>query len=283
MSPIGRVFIIVNLILAGAFIGFAGTFLQNHTNWKTQFDSEKLAHDSDVAAAALADNSLRSELATSVSQATQTHQLLESSRSDLADANTENQRLSAQLDTMEGNINLISANTQGMRSSIDAAVQNAQQASQDSIAAQAERDQAVQAREEAVANLRDANFNMTQLQDQLQAQAGQIAGLQGDIREKDILIEVAKVNGFLLEMAQPDLRGVVTVVGASGRLLTVSITENPGDAAIEPGIQFAIYSGDTYKGDARVTSVEGTYAFCTLVAAPEATIVVGDRAATKLN
>ncbi len=200
-------------------------------------------------------------------------------------ANSENQRLSAQLDTMEGRLNEISANTQGMRSSIDAAVQSAQQASLASIDAQAVRDQAVQDREEAVANLRDANFNMTQLQDQLQAQAGQISELQANIRQLDILVEVAKRNGLIESMIFPDLRGVVTVVGASGKLVTVSITENPGEAVIEPGIRFAIYSGETYKGDARITSVEGTYAFCTLVAVPEAAIAVavGDRAATVLN
>ena len=124
---------------------------------------------------------------------------------------------------------------------------------------------------------------MTGLQDQLQAQAGQIAGLQADVRELEIIKAVAIEHGLIQSMIQPDLRGVVTVVGASGRLVTVSITENPGSAAIEPGIQFAIYSGDTYKGEARVTSVEGTYAFCTLVAAPASAIVIGDRAATVLN
>lgn len=283
MSPIGRVFIIVNLILAAAFIGFAGTFLQNHTNWKTQFDAEKRDHDTAVDAATQTESRLRGELATSVSQATQTHQLLENAQRDLVDANAESQRLSAQLDTMAGNINQITASTAGMRSSIDTAVQNAQQASQDNIAAQSQRDQAVQDREEAVANLRDANFTMTQLQDQIEAQGGQIAELQADIRQKDILVASAKIRGYLESMAAPDLRGVVTVVGASGRLVTVSITENPGEAAIEPGIEFAIYSGETYKGDARITSVEGTYAFCTLLFEPASAIVVGDRAATKLN
>jgi hypothetical protein len=36
MSPIGRVFIVLNLILAGTFVGFSGTHLQKQFNWKKQ-------------------------------------------------------------------------------------------------------------------------------------------------------------------------------------------------------------------------------------------------------
>src|SRR5690349_18863425 len=34
MSPIGRVFIVLNLLLAGTFVGFAGTYLQQANHWK---------------------------------------------------------------------------------------------------------------------------------------------------------------------------------------------------------------------------------------------------------
>src|SRR5215510_10044361 len=44
MSPIGRVFVVLNLILAGTFVGFSGTFLQRQHHWKTAF--EKLTKDS---------------------------------------------------------------------------------------------------------------------------------------------------------------------------------------------------------------------------------------------
>ena len=34
MSPIGRVFIVLNLLLAGTFVGFSGTYLQKQHNYK---------------------------------------------------------------------------------------------------------------------------------------------------------------------------------------------------------------------------------------------------------
>ena len=41
MSPIGRVFIVLNLLLAGTFVGFAGTYLQRQDNWRDKFVAEK--------------------------------------------------------------------------------------------------------------------------------------------------------------------------------------------------------------------------------------------------
>ena len=41
MSPIGRVFIVLNLILAGTFVGFSGTHLQKQFNWKKQAEKAK--------------------------------------------------------------------------------------------------------------------------------------------------------------------------------------------------------------------------------------------------
>ncbi len=68
MSPIGRVFIIVNLVLAAAFIGFAGTFLQNHTNWKTQHDTVAALRQEENAAAAQTESRRRADVTRSESQ-----------------------------------------------------------------------------------------------------------------------------------------------------------------------------------------------------------------------
>ena len=43
MSPIGRLFIILNLILAAAFIAFAGFYLKNQTSYKTKLQESVAA------------------------------------------------------------------------------------------------------------------------------------------------------------------------------------------------------------------------------------------------
>ena len=37
MSPIGRVFLVLNLGLAGGFVAFAGTYLQRADHWRDKF------------------------------------------------------------------------------------------------------------------------------------------------------------------------------------------------------------------------------------------------------
>ena len=48
MSPIGKAFLVINLVLAGIFVGFAGTYLQKAADWKQQH--EDLKESTDVAA-----------------------------------------------------------------------------------------------------------------------------------------------------------------------------------------------------------------------------------------
>ena len=285
MSPIGRVFIIVNLILAAAFLGVAGTFLQNQTHWKGLYDTEKAAHETYARLAESTESDLRNDVSAKELSLTSTNDLLQTRTTERDAGRAENERLSKQLDTMEGNINQLTSQTAAMRSSIDASVNMAQEAYSQSAAAQKEKDDAVQAMEDAVANLRDATFQGTQLQDQIQALTAQISDLGSELSQSELLVAAAVAKGFLATTttAQPDLRGVVSMVGAAGRLITVRITENPANAEITPGIRFAIFSGETYKGDVLIDSIEGTHAFGKLFAGTGVTILPGDQAATKLN
>ncbi len=45
MSPIGRAFILVNLVLAAIFVGYSGFYLQQQESFKQQLDTAVAAHD----------------------------------------------------------------------------------------------------------------------------------------------------------------------------------------------------------------------------------------------
>src|SRR5262249_8983560 len=110
----------------------------------------------------------------------------------------------------------------------------------------------------------------------------QIGSLTKDNSEKQLLIDVAKAKGFLESMAVPQLAGTVSIV--SGRLLTVSITDNPTNADVKAGYRFAIYDASGYKGEAKVTGTDGANkaAFCTLEF-NKGEVKVGDKASTHLS
>ena len=45
MSPIGRIFTVLNLILAAAFLGWASNTLATSKQFKDKYETEKTAHD----------------------------------------------------------------------------------------------------------------------------------------------------------------------------------------------------------------------------------------------
>ena len=47
MSPIGRVFIVLNLFLAGGFAVMGGQLLNNQANWKQKHADEAASHEAD--------------------------------------------------------------------------------------------------------------------------------------------------------------------------------------------------------------------------------------------
>ena len=44
MSTIGKVFVVLNLLLAGLFLGYASTALATTSEWKSKYEAEQAAH-----------------------------------------------------------------------------------------------------------------------------------------------------------------------------------------------------------------------------------------------
>ena len=49
MSPIGKIFVILNLFLAAAFLGWASSALATNQNYKSQLETLTLETDADIA------------------------------------------------------------------------------------------------------------------------------------------------------------------------------------------------------------------------------------------
>lgn len=282
MSPIGRIFIVLNLALAGAFVGFSGTYLQSATDWKAKYEKELAEHQADNEAkdqqiAQLSDEKNDESRKLAASNSTSNHL-----KSKLADADKENERLSNQLSSMEADLKSVTSSYATVSSSIDRAVAQADTATKNALAHLEAKNDAVRKMTVAQSDLKDANNKISHLEETILAKNSSIGEKDATIKEQGILLAIYKVKApGIIQFAQPDLTGTVQHVGASGKLLTVTVTKNPAEAEIEKGYRFAIYNNETYKGEAVITEVDGNNAFCRFDG--KGTVKIGDVAKTHVN
>jgi hypothetical protein len=285
MSPIGRVFIVLNLVLAGVFVGFGGTYLQKQHDFKSQLLAEQKARADEVGRLQGDITRLESERNTFENAKTARETELDATRNRLAQVEDENKRLHQQNASFEGDIKTLRSLAEAANTQMKAAFEQSSSAYQMAIADQKAKDESVRARDEAVAENRTLKTTIASLQETITGKDLQIASLNKDLSEKGLLLAVAKEKGFIEGMAAPSLAGMVT--NASGRLLTIQVTDNPGDVDIGDMIakmpfSFAIYDASGYKGEATATRYEPSAkaVLCNLTLV-KGDIKEGDRASTK--
>lgn len=282
MSPIGRVFIVLNLLLAGTFVGFAGTYLQSANHWKelhNKKNDELTKANADFAA-------FRKDSETQINKQQNEKVVLDNNLANVKVQNQhleeDNARLQKQLASIEADVKSLNASAVAQRAENQAAFADARKAFDLATASQKASDEALRAKDEAVGKLRDANFKIQGLEENVKDRDVKIANLNKDLSEQQLLVSVAKVKGFLESMAVPPMSGTVSQV--NGRLVTISVTQNSTNAELKPGYSFAIYDGSTYKGEARVTEAADGMAFCTVDRLKDGTTIkVGDKASTQTN
>lgn len=288
MSPIGKVFIVLNLIGAGVFLGFTGTYLQKQHNWKQQYETQKASTDAQIA-------ELKREKEV-LSKERNDFDLLKTAQQTRAD------ELSNQLRKSEDDKKRLIEDNRSLQVSV-ASIQNDQKSIRDELKAVSERADAA-AKDAAkfldekntAVNDRVAAVNAKEALERVKAaQDASIAKLTMDVEalgkernELGLLVKVAEQYGFLRGMAAPNLTGEITDV-SNNRLCTVAIRSNEGNVDIADQIakgkwSFAIYDGKDYKGEAVATSYEPSLnaVFCNIVLV-KGEVKKGDKAATKLG
>ena len=287
MSPVGRVFIVLNLVLAGGFAYVSGTYLQKQDNYKQKFErSEKAKADlekaKDLQIAQLEQERNAFETAKAANE-----QSLLATKTQLAQTNDENKGLHNQLSSLEANFAKLVSIAEAGNTESKAAFERAKQAYDQAIADQKTKDEAVNAKNVAEAENRTLKTEIANYVETVKNKDLNIASLEKDKSELNLLVSVAVANGFSPAMAAPNLTGLVTA--ANGRLCTIQITDNPGKVDIADQISkrpfnFAIHDATGYKGEAVATKYEASAnaVLCNLFLVKDGmAIKEGDRAATK--
>lgn len=283
MSPIGRVFIVLNLILAGGFVAISGTFLQRHTDYKAQF----LAKSDEFAAAQKSFDDNRASLGDQIStldRELRAHKTaLDTEETNNKALTDENLRLTKQLADLAGDVKALNAHATTLAEAVDRSTKDSRNAYDMAMAAITEKDQALASREESDTNLSEASRNIQALEATVAERNGAIAALDQQAKELDVILQVIRRRApGVFDGVQPDLAGVVEQAQAG--ICTIRLTDNPGGVDIKTGWRFAIHSDGTYKGEAMITDVDGDFAFCRVTKVkPGMTVNAGDSAATNVG
>lgn len=286
MSPIGRTFIVLNLVLAGAFTYFAGDLLKNQNNWKEKYESAQASHQEEVDTLNNRIKTVEDERDSNDSAKIAFENQLAAARNTISSLQDDKKRNEETIASQRTDLKQLATAQESLQSDNRSAMTMAKEAYDASIAAIQAKDEAINAKDAAVAENRQLRNDIAGLNSTIEAKDAAIADLNRDNSEKDLLLAAAYSNGFVNGMAAPELAGTVT--NAAGSLLTVSVADNPGNVDIQDIInklpfRFAIYGDDGYKGDAVATKYEesANAVFCKVVIKKEnATIRQGDRAKT---
>src|SRR5262245_35163943 len=281
MSPIGRVFIVLNVILAGTFVGFSGTFLQRQHVYKTLLDAEKEQHDRDNKSNASKIATAEGNYASASAEKSGIQQQLDQVKLD-RDAKADEIKGQAQrLASYDADLKKLMSAAEANGTVIATLMEKYNQAFQQVTADEKTRDDAVRAKDTAEAENRALKAEVAKLNGTVTDKDLAIAGLTKDKNELQLLVDVATARGFNKLDAVPALAG--TVSNVSGRLITLAITSNPANAEVKQGYMFAVWDASGYKGEARVTDYDAgaKAAFCTMDIV-KGDVKPGDSASTKL-
>ena len=288
MSAIGRIFLVLNLILAAVFLGWASTSLATSAEYKKKFDDEARKHaetqalmDTDKSTLNAEVTRLKANNAEYLDQRDQQKQLANGFKQNLDEAKRKNDENSANLTAIQTSLEGFNNTNSSLNDQKDRAVQQAHEAEGARDEALGAKDVADNARRDAEEALRTAEAQIADLEKSLTtakkgllAMETKLATVQAayDIPTDDIAV-------------QPLIDGSVLQIDFSIAPGLVAINRGSNDN-VSAGTVFEIYSlgaNGKYKGQARVVNVHQDVSSAILIRTVEGTTIgQGDRASTRL-
>jgi FtsZ-binding cell division protein ZapB len=285
MSSIGKIFTIVNLVLAALFLGWAIAALNTSNNFKSDLvkaqadmktmETSKNAQISDLSAKAA---NATDALTKAVSERDGLKAESENLKTELATARREKEALGGQLSSLDGNVKTYNEKLASLELSKDRAQAEAKEA----LTLLADAKEALQGREMV---LRDTADKLAQAETSA-ADLNEKLGLttKEATKNKSLLAQVIQITGISLAdiTAQPQIDAAV--LGVKMDVKPGLVMLNVGkETKVSPGMTFHVYSGNTYKGSVRVENVQATMCSAVVTASVAGTSMIqGDNASTRL-
>jgi predicted nucleic acid-binding Zn-ribbon protein len=285
MSTIGKIFIILNALLAAAFLGYAVHSLgkskevvEAHKKVLAERDTKLAEQDKQIADLAAKLNSETGAKDQARAEAANNKDLAERNQRDLDASKDDASKLKAQLDKISESLNGFNTTNDDLNKAKDKAVSAQRDAEKARDQALSEKADAEKARRDAEDTLANANVEIEDLKTQVATAQKSI----DDLNTK--LSTVVAVTGVDVSAitAQPQVDGAV--LGVSYDVKPGLVTLNVGsDKGVTAGMTFDVYRGEKYKGRVRVQKVLNNMCSALIVnAVAGQTIGQGDNATTRL-
>ena len=285
MSSIGKIFILLNFLLAGVFLGWASTALGKTAELKTNYEAEVAAHvatkssletelqdlNTQLSAERTAKEEVRGERDQEKSRA-------DRNKEDLDAQKRSNDQLLADVAKIQSTLDGFNTTISNLESSKDTAVAAAHERELERDAANDERDAAMMAQRDAEEQLAAANAGIVSLEKNLKSKTDEAEQLDAEI---ETIVAATGFNRDNLAVAkQIDGRVLQVDYKLEPGLVALNVGKNDG---VTRGTTFEIYAGQTYKGQVRVENVHDKMCSALIVRpVGGTTISQGDSAATRL-
>jgi len=258
MSPIGKIFVILNLFLAAAFLGWASSALATNQNYKSQLETLTLETDADIARL----EGLVTEKTRLISDNDAAMGVLEGANaglnedvkrltSDLTAARDQNTTLEGSIDELRSSLSSYNDRLESLSDSRDRAEDARRQAESErndaadaaeaaqlaQNAAEEERDNTQQALDDTRTELNSTSVELDRTQLQLAMLADQTGTSLNDITA------VPPIDAYVTSVRSMD---------TGPGIVALSVGANDD---VKAGMQFQIFDGPDYKGSVIVETV----------------------------
>ena len=285
MSSLGKIFIVLNLVLAGAFFGWAMNAYNTNAEFKAKYEKEMADHasskkqlEADVAKLKAEGQELTTAKNTLQSERDEARRLAERNKADYDGETQKNSQMRADLSKVAATLSEMEAGKvklQGERDKAIAAQRDAEDKARASMETQmaAEKDAA-----DKNAALETANNMIADMEKAAMANSKEIGRLETELATL-VANTGARVSDFA---AMPDIKGAVLDISTAVQPGLIAINKGTADG-VKRGFTFEIYDGKVYKGQARVEFVHETMCSAILTRSVAGqSIRQGDGAATRL-
>jgi len=287
MSPIGRIFSVLNLVLAALFLGWASNNLASHQSWQDKHKALEEASSAEI-------DDITGQLSTLRAE----HNTLQDTNGNLRNekqtSEDDNSRLASELKSETDKNTELRGSVDNIENSLQSYAENSAKVTQDlsdkndelagavassrdaAAAAQAAQD-AQRSAEEALAS---ANKRIGDLETERTANLNQIEDLDAEV--ETLVAMTGTPRGEI--SAMKDIDGAVLEVVRNVAPGLIAINKGTVDG-VERGYTFEIWNmtTNTYKGQVRVENVRDGMCTCIIVREVDGqAIVSGDSASTRI-
>lgn len=286
MSPIGRIFVVINLVLAAVFLGVAASFLASQDHFRSDYEKE-------VVAKSKMQSEMQAQLDAIKAETSEAKRQREEMRNLKAQLETQVNALDQEIASKTDELSEKNALLAGFDSKVGDLAKAVEGSTESVAAANEARAAAIEARVAAENAMMEAQSGKAAAEDKVNMLTDQVASLEAEINatrgqlkstSTQLTVAMAKYGispdelGAAAPLIDGAVLGVTTIDGSKIVQLNVGSQDQ-----VAVGYVFEIFNGSTYKGQAQVEIVhDGTCTARMIATRDGAEVMQNDRASTQI-